>query len=151
MAVFETSVILDCSVERVFAFMISPANHEKLSPPDVGLKFVNPPAQVELGSQFEFKMQAWGSVQTARHEVIQFDSPNLYIERAIRSPMKSYLHEHRFEIDGNGKTVMTDRIEFLPPGGILGLLVTESKILDSLEDGFYFRHQQLKNLLKGTD
>lgn len=151
MAVFETSVILDCDLDRVFEFMISLVNHEKLSPPGVGLKFVNPPGLVEMGTQFEFKMQAWGSVQTARHEIIQFERPTLYVERAIRSPMKSYLHEHRFETDSSGKTVMTDRIEFSPPGGILGMLVTEDKILDSLEDGFYHRHQQLKKLLKGME
>lgn len=150
MAVFETSVILDCDPEQAFEFMISPVNHEKLSPPDVGLKFVNPPASVVLGSQFEFKMQAWGTVQTARHEIIQFERPTLYVERAIRSPMKSYHHEHRFEANSSGQTVMTDRIEFTPPGGILGMFVTESKIIETLEDGFFHRHQQLKKLLKGT-
>ena len=149
MAVFETSVVLDCTVEQAFAFMISPVNHEKLSPPEVGLRFINPPASVELGSQFEFKMQAWGTVQAAHHEVVHFERPKVYIERAIKSPMKSYWHEHHFETDAQGRTVMRDRIEFTPPGGILGLLVTEAKILDSLEDGFYFRHQQLKKLLKG--
>jgi ligand-binding SRPBCC domain-containing protein len=151
MAVFETSVILECSPDVAFAYMISPVNHEKLSPPDVGLRFVNPPATIELGSQFEFKIQAWGTVQTSRHEIIQFERPTLYIEKAIRSPMKSYWHEHRFEIDANGLTKMTDRIEFTPPGGILGLLVTEDKILDNLEDGFYFRHQVLQKLLKGKN
>jgi ligand-binding SRPBCC domain-containing protein len=151
MAVFETSVILDCGLERVFDFMICPANHEKLSPPDVGLRFITPPATVAMGTQFEFKMQAWGSVQTAKHEIIQFERPNLYVERAIRSPMKSFLHEHRFETNSSGQTVMTDHIEFTPPGGILGMLVTESKILETLEDGFYYRHQQLKKLLKGND
>jgi len=149
MAVFETSVLLECTVEQAFNFMISPANHEKLSPPEVGLRFVNPPFQVEIGSVFEFKMQAWGTVQSAKHEIIQFDRPTLYIERAIRSPMKSYLHSHHFETDASGLTRMSDRIEFAPPGGILGLLVTEAKIIDSLEDGFYYRHQQLKKLLKG--
>jgi ligand-binding SRPBCC domain-containing protein len=150
MAVFETSVILDCSLERVFDFMTVLTNHEKLSPPDVGLKFVNPPAKLEVGTQFDFKMQAWGSVQTAKHEILQFERPTLYVEQAIRSPMKSYWHEHRFETNSAGQTVMTDRIEFSPPGGLLGLLVTESKILDSLEDGFYHRHEQLKKLLKGA-
>jgi ligand-binding SRPBCC domain-containing protein len=151
MAVFETSVILDCGLERVFDFMICPTNHEKLSPPEVGLRFVTPPTVVALGTQFEFKMQAWGSVQTGKHEIIQFIRPTLYIERAIKSPMKSFLHEHHFDTNTKGQTVMTDRIEFNPPGGILGMLVTESKILETLEDGFYYRHQQLKKLLNGTD
>ena len=30
----------------------------------------------------------------------------------------------------------------------IGLLVTKAKILDSLEEGFYYRHEQLRKLLE---
>lgn len=150
MAVFETSLTLDGSVERAFDFLIRPANHEKLSPPGVGLRFFNAPEEFALGSQFEFKIQAWGQVLSAKHEIIEFTRPTLFIEQQVQGTLKQWRHEHRFEIDQAGKLVISDYIEFLPPGGLLGLMVTESKILDTLEDGFYHRHQQLRKLLNGT-
>lgn len=151
MAVFETSLILDVSPERAFNFLIVPANHERLSPPEVGLKFVNPPAEFALGTQFEFKVQAWGLVQSMKYEIIEFDRPNVYVERQIHGPLKHFRNESRFEINQDGKLVITNIIEFAPPGGILGMMATESKLLENFEDGFYYRHQQLRKLLTETD
>ncbi len=149
MAVFETSLILEVTAEQAFDFLIRPANHEKLSPPGMGLKFVNSPEAFALGTQFEFKIQAWGQILTAKHEIIEFERPTLFVEQQVQGTLKQWRHEHRFEMNPDGKLVIGDYIEFQPPGGLMGLMVTESKILDNLEDGFYHRHQQLRKLLKG--
>lgn len=149
MAHFETSLTLEVTREQAFDFLIRPANHELLSPPGVGLKFVNPPEEFQLGTEFEFKIQAWGIVQTSRHEITEFRRPELFVERQVKGPLKSWRHEHRFEVGPDGKVIIIDAIEFEPPGGLLGMMATESKILDNLEDGFFHRHQQLKKLLKG--
>lgn len=150
MAVFETSLVLNAPLERVFDFAIRPENIARISPPVLGLRFVNPPEEYTLGSKFEFKVQAWGTVQTSHFEIVEFDRPNVFVEIQLKGPMKSWRHEHRFASNAEGQTVVSNRIEFAPPGGLVGMLVTESKILDSMDDGFYHRHQQLKKLLEGT-
>ncbi len=150
MAVFETSLVLNAPLERVFDFAIRPENIARISPPVLGLRFVNPPEEYTLGSKFEFKVQAWGTVQTSHFEIVEFDRPNVFVEIQLKGPMKSWRHEHRFASNADGQTVVSNRIEFAPPGGLVGMLVTESKILDSMDDGFYHRHQQLKKLLEGT-
>jgi ligand-binding SRPBCC domain-containing protein len=151
MAVFETSLVIDGTIEQAFDFLIRPANHEKLSPPGVGLRFVNPPEEFVLGTQFEFKIQSWGLVHSSKHEIIEFDRPDLFVEQQIQGPLKYWRHEHRFETNTEGKVVIIDIIDFAPPGGILGMMATESVLLENLEDGFYHRHQQLRKLLKGTE
>lgn len=150
MAVFETSLVLKAPVERVFDFSIRPANIVRISPPVLGLKFVDSPEAYSPGAKFEFKVQAWGTVQTSLFEIVEFERPNVFVEVQLKGPMKSWLHEHRFTVNADGQTVVSNRIEFTPPGGLVGLLVTESKILDNLEDGFFHRHQQLRKLLEGT-
>lgn len=150
MAVFETSLVLNVSREKAFEFLIQPANHERISPPELGLKFVNPPAELAMGIQFEVKIQAWGMVRHSTHEITEFERPLVYIERQIKGPLKSYQHEHRFDVNPDGQVVILDRIEFTPPGGLTGMLVTESKLMESFEDGFFYRHQQLKKLLEGA-
>jgi ligand-binding SRPBCC domain-containing protein len=150
MAVFETSLVLNVPPERVFEFSIQPANIVRLSPPELGLKFVDAPEHFSLGSKYEFKVQAWGTVQTSFFEVVEFDHPLSFVEVQLKGPMKSWRHEHRFEVNTDGQTVVFNRIEFAPPGGLVGLLVTEAKLLDNMDDGFYHRHQQLRKLLEGT-
>ena len=150
MAVFETSLVLNVTREQAFDFLIRPANHERISPPELGLRFVNPPDELALGTKFEFKLQAWGMVRSATHEIIRFERPLIYVERQIQGSLKSWQHEHRFEVNSAGQVVITDRIEFAPPGGLTGMLVTESKLRENLEDGFHYRHQQLKKLLEGA-
>ena len=46
-----------------------------------------------------------------------------------------------------GGVRVTDRITFAPPGGMLGLLVNERKIRESLEEGFGHRHHELEKRL----
>ena len=150
MAVFETSLLLNAPIEKVFDFAIRPANIIRISPPVLGLKFVNPPEAYSMGAKFEFKVQAWGTIQTSHFEIVEFDRPNLFVEIQLKGPMKSWRHEHRFSVHSDGQTLVANRIEFTPPGGLVGLMVTEAKILDNMEDGFYHRHQQLKKLLEGT-
>ena len=150
MAVFETSLVLNITPEKAFDFLILPVNIARISPPELGLKFVEPPDALSFGIQFEVKVQAWGTVQTSVFEVIEFERPHCYIEKQVKGPMKSWVHEHRYTLNSDGQTIISNRIEFTPPGGLVGLLVTEAKIIDNLEDGFYYRHQQLRKLLQGT-
>ena len=149
MAEFERSTVVACPLEEVFDFLRRPDNIVKISPPEMGLNFVAAPEAVELGSILEFKVLARGQVQHLAHEIIQFDRPSRFVEKQVRGPFKFWEHEHIFEADSEGVTVI-DRITFQPPGGLIGLLVTEDKILDSLDDGFAHRHAQLQQLLGGS-
>jgi len=148
MPLFETSITLNCSPEKAFDFLIVPRNHMRISPPEMGLNFIDPPDQLTLGSQFSFKVQSYGMVQQIVHEVTELERPFRYAERQVTGPLKAWSHLHLFEATPEGGVVIIDRIEFEPPGGLVGLLVNEAKLRDSLEDGFYHRHQELKKLLE---
>lgn len=150
MPVFETSLTLKCSPQEAFDYLAVPVNHEKLSPPEIGLKFINPAPRLELGMKFDFKVQAYGTVQTMQHEVITFEPHQRFVEVQLRGPLKSFWHEHRFEAQGENQVTIHDRIEFEPPGGMLGFLVTADKIAESLEDGFYHRHRELRKIFGGV-
>lgn len=147
MAVFESSITVAVARDKLFELLITPGIHEKLSPANVGLRFINPPEKLSGGIQFQFKAQAWGMIQTSTHEVTEFDAPVRFVERQVKGPLKEWIHEHLFVETPDGGTTMTDRIQFLPPGGLIGAIATEARILDALDDGFFHRHQQLKKIL----
>jgi ligand-binding SRPBCC domain-containing protein len=150
MASFEAEVVLPCSVEGLFEFLLRPSNVEKISDPRLGLTFVQAPDVVVVGSRIVFKVQGFGVVQTIEHEIMEVDRPSLIVEQQVKGPMRSWRHEHRLEPHDRG-TRMFDRVTFEPPGGVLGFLVKESTVLDGLEDGFEHRKEEITRLITAGD
>lgn len=146
METFEASIKLPCSMRDAFEFLIQPANIKLISPAGMGLFFVKAPERLCLGAQMHFKVQAYGVVREAVHEVTEFAVSERFVEQQISGPMKQWIHEHLFEESSDG-VVITDRIQFEPPGGVVGLVINKSRILDNLEEGFDHRHSRLEKLL----
>ena len=114
----------------------------------MGLFFMEAPERLSLGAKMHFKLQAYGVARESIHEVTQFESARRFVEQQVSGPLKKWVHEHVFEVSGSGVTLI-DRIQFEPPGGVIGLMITASRILENLEDGFDHRHGALEKLLRG--
>ena len=144
MAFFESSVDLPCSAGEAFEFLIQPHHIRDISPPSLSLNFTKAPPMLSLGSQMEFDVVHFGQVQKIIHEIVEFESPQFFIETLVKGPLPKWVYTHRFEPNGLGVTVI-DEIEFEPPKGLLGFIVTEKKLFEQLEDGFDHRYQCLEN------
>ena len=148
---FESNVTIERSAEAVFAFLIRPENLAKISPPESQLTFVEAPEQITLGTRLAFELGGFGPLQKVVHEISVFEPPNRFVERLVSGPLPVFVHEHVVEAQGEGSVVI-DRIDFEPPGGFIGLLVNEAKILESLKAAFAHRHRSLKeHLEQGTE
>ncbi|MSR57526.1 MAG: hypothetical protein EXS05_07625 [Planctomycetaceae bacterium] len=147
MALFETSVAISCPPDKAWDFLIRPANLELLTPPEVGLRVVEAPEILELGSRLLFKVQGMGQVQEFLHQITAFDPHVKLSEKMLKGVFGAWDHDYLFSTNSNDETVVSDHIEFEPPSGMLGFLVTKKKILDYLEESFEHRQDQLKKLL----
>ena len=147
MAEFEHQQRLDCPVEAVFDYLARPVNQLRLSQPESRLTFIEPPEVITSGIELEFEVRAYGTTQSIVHEIITVDRPRLIVERMLHGPLEELEHEHLFQIDGNG-TVLIDRIRFVPPGGMIGLLLTEARLRKSFEDSFAYRRRVLQQLVE---
>ena len=150
MAEFETSVTVACPLEQAFDFFIRPTNAVKISPPNMGLQFLDAPDVLEQGCKFQFKVQGFGQVRTVLHEIEELIRPTRFVERQLEGVFKAWVHEHLFELTPEGEVLVTDRITFEPPAGLLGLLLTRDRIQEHLEEGFYHRHEKLRKYLPVT-
>ena len=146
MPIFEASVELACSPDVAFEFLALPENIQRIAPAAMMLVFDAAPQQLSLGARMEFRVQSHGVVRSAVHDVTAWEAPRRFVERQVEGPMGSWEHEHLFDPTPKGVRV-TDRITFAPPSGMLGLLVNEKKIRESLEDGFAHRHHELEKRL----
>lgn len=143
MSVFEAQTELSCTPEEAFDFLIQPENIRRISPSAMMLVFDAAPERVFQGAVFRFRVQAYGVVREIAHRISEFDSPRRFVEEQVEGPMSAWCHEHLFEPTTNG-VLIVDRITFKPPTGMLGLLINERKICESLEAGFDHRHQSLE-------
>jgi len=148
MAELETSLPMNCSPETAFEFLVRPENLLKIIPPDLGFSFLEVPEQLELGSRIEFQVTGYGPVQRFLHEVISLDRPTGFTEHQVSGPLKRFVHEHIVEANGNGEVLVIDRVEFEPPGGMAGFLLTEKRVRESLEKGLSHRLAEMKRLLE---
>ena len=146
MAIFEESILLPVPRAVLFDFLSRPANVAKVTSSAVGLRFTEAPEIVTTGSRIAIQMVVMGQVQKAVHEIAEFSHPELIVEVQLEGPMKSWRHEHRFE-DAGDQTRMIDLIDYTKPGGIIGLLLTEAKVNDMLEENFFQREQNLRRMI----
>jgi ligand-binding SRPBCC domain-containing protein len=150
MALLEASVSLRCPVERVFDFLTSTENFTKIVPPDLQLKLVQSPERLVLGSRFEVQILGFGIPQNVIYEITEYLEPHRFQESQVKGPLGRYVHDHALELQEDGTVQVVDRIEFEPPGGMLGFLLTADRLKTSLEKGLTHRHRELKRILENS-
>ncbi len=145
MPIFECRTDLNASTEELFEFIIRPLNLEAIAPPESQFTFVKPPEVIALGSRLTCKVQAYGMIQQLSYEIIDLNSPTRFREKMVEGPLKLWLHDYIIEPHASsGIVTLVNRIEFEPPSGLLGFIVTADKILEALDDGFDYRRTALQ-------
>lgn len=147
MSLFEYTTELACSPLALYDFLLRPKNVERISTPTAGLRFTSAPDVLDVGSKVSFEVSSFGRVNKGAHQITELVAGEKIVEQQVEGAMKQWLHTHSFQATEQG-VVMLDRIEFQTPGGVLGFFVTEEKVLDALEDGYFYREQQLKKLVE---
>ncbi len=147
MAVFESRTPLPCNAERAFSFLTRPANMKAIAPPDLDMVFVTAPEVIELGSKLVFKVRGFGIVQEFEHEIVGFEPQVSFREKMLRGPLPKWTHDYILEPADNDLVVLINRIEFEPPGGMLGMIVTEARVKDQLQEGHLHRSAALQKHL----
>ncbi len=121
-SVYERSVLLAAAPREVYAFHEDPRNITRISPPSLKVERVECSVPARAGEEFRLR-------------VIQFGLPLEWVgfwEEAVpdarlvdgarKSPFRHWRHNHLFRAEGEG-TVMTDRVEYALPFGVLGRLI----------------------------
>jgi ligand-binding SRPBCC domain-containing protein len=148
MSVFERAMFFPRSFTDIFNFFCRPVNLVTISPLELHMQLVEGPERIELGSRVTLKGRRWGLAQTMVREIKLFEPDVRFMDAMVQGPFRRWDHLHSFKPVKDGTHVL-DRIEFEPPGGVLGLVATPSLINRDLERLFVFRFATLGNLLGG--
>ena len=141
MQIFERTIRLAASPEETYAWHAAPGALEKLTPPGEPVRVTHRTGDgIEEGSRvtllvgrFPFRM-SW----VAEHRDVT--PGRSFSDIMIRGPFAHWHHEHRFDDDGAGGTLLTDRIRYRLPFGLPGRLLLGWLIRRKLNKLFDFRH-----------
>lgn len=148
MPIFRHEVVLNRPPQDVFEFLCTTANRIRLLPPDT-LEFVSGPPVLDAGVQTTWKMRRYGLSQTIVQKVTACEAPTRLVEEQVQGPLQKCEATTTCMPCAEG-TRLLDVIDFAPPGGMLGLLLTSAKIGAMLAESFAWRDQQLRELLESS-
>lgn len=149
MPVFTHATDVNCPAAKAWDFLIHPANLVQVTPPELGMQLVEGPSVLAQGARIVLLGRRWGVSQRIVSEVTAWEEGSSFRDEQREGPFKKWAHTHRVEPAGTG-TRLYDEINFEPPGGMLGFLVTGARVLRELETVFAYREKKIKELLEGN-
>ena len=143
----EFSTEIDVDTHTLFAFQTDTHNLPKITPPWIDVEIVSLELPLQKGSRIELDIKRFGLTQKWNMMIFELTSPDLVCDKALKSPFKSFMHYHRFESIGKGKSILKDEVLFSLPLYPFSL-VSLPFIKKEMKKMFDYRHQETKKLLE---
>lgn len=126
--------------ERAFAFYADADNLEPLTPPWVHFRLLTPrPIVFGAGTLLDYRLRLHGVPFRWRTRIDAWEPPHHFHDHQARGPYARWEHSHFFEPDGDGATIIRDRLEYALPLGPLGAAAHRLFVRRDLERIFAYR------------
>lgn len=141
------NLTLDLPRKKVFDFFADAENLERITPPELEFKIITEqPFEIKQGSLIDYKLKMRGIPLTWRTLISVWNPPYQFVDEALKSPYRQWIHKHTFtELESN-KTLIEDQVKYrLPfePFGDLGHWFVRRE----LEYIFDFRQKAVAEIL----
>lgn len=139
-SLFERSVWLNASPESVYAFHQDPRNITRISPASLKVEEVSCSVPACPREEFRLKVRQFGIPLewVGFWEAAEF--PSRLVDGARKSPFRHWRHHHVFRPERGG-TLMTDRVEYALPFGVIGRILACTVAKGVLQVLFRSRHK----------
>ncbi|MEA5508503.1 SRPBCC family protein [Crocosphaera sp. UHCC 0190] len=140
MLTFKRSTLINAPIEKVWEFHERPDILDILTPPWQPVQIIRREGGLGVGAVSEFRL-ILGIIPIrwiARHTACE--KPYFFVDKQEIGPMKSWVHRHQFT-DENGKTRLTDEIQYEIPGGIIIEFLIGWWVDSRLQEMFRYRHE----------
>lgn len=133
--------------EKVFEFFQAPENLEKITPDFLNFHIVAiSDKELQEGSLIDYQLKLYGVPMKWRTLIQDWQPPYKFTDSQVVGPYKKWVHRHSFEELGSG-TLMSDRVEYKLPMGILGRLVGGCKVGKDVDRIFKYRRKAVRKIL----
>jgi len=140
MPVFEKSTELPVSAEAAFDWHCRPGAFERLAPPWESIDLLSTDGVVDGGiARLRMRMGPLSKLWVAEHGGIVPGREFCDVQRT--GPFARWEHTHAMQPVSEQQCLLTDRIEYRAPLGLLGEVIAGRLIRRSLERTFQYRHR----------
>ena len=144
----ERSQRVELPIEKAFAFYGDERNLEPMTPPWLHFAVTSPrPVAMEAGALLEYRLRLHGVPIRWRTRIETWEPPLGFVDYQEKGPYALWEHTHLFEADGDGATVIRDRVRYALPLGPLGGIAHRLFVRRDLERIFDFRRDTLARLI----
>jgi ligand-binding SRPBCC domain-containing protein len=145
----ERSQRFEVSVEQAFDFYVDARNLEPVTPPWLHFEVTTPgPVTLQPGTLLDYKLRLHGVPVRWQTRIETWEPPVRFVDIQLKGPYALWEHTHRFEKDGDGATVIHDRVRYAIPLGPLGALAHRLFVRRDLERIFDFRRDAVAERLR---
>ncbi|MEO6391626.1 MAG: SRPBCC family protein [Pyrinomonadaceae bacterium] len=133
--------VIRATPEVVFAFHELPDAFRRLMPPWEKGKIIQAAPDLRPGAQAIIETKVLGLLRfrwVAEHT--RYDPPHLFEDIQIKGPFHAWRHTHFVKPHPDG-ALLRDQVEYQPPLGPLGRLMSPIIITPRLEKMFDYRHR----------
>jgi ligand-binding SRPBCC domain-containing protein len=141
MATYElrTETTLQAPLGSVFDFFSRAENLERLTPASLRFQILTPlPIEMRVGATIEYRLRLFGVPFRWVSEITVWEPGGRFVDVQRRGPYRKWVHEHRFEAEGDA-TRMWDVVQYEVPGGFLAPLVHALFVRRQVEAIFRYR------------
>jgi ligand-binding SRPBCC domain-containing protein len=137
--------------EQVFAFHESEGALQQLTPPCEKLEVVEGGPSLKPGSRVVLRTKVGPVTLKWVAEHTEYDPPRFFADYQVSGPFASWYHRHHFLDDGGGGTILRDEVEYQPPLGLLGRVVSSGFLERKLMKMFGYRHDVTKRIVESGE
>jgi ligand-binding SRPBCC domain-containing protein len=143
---FQETLLFSRPVAEVFDFLARPANLLRANPPELQMEIIEAPESLRQGSRMILLAKRFGMSHRLVSEVIVFQLNVLMVDEQREGPFRKWVQTSRFDPDGDGTRVCY-QVDYEPPGGLLGFVMTAAAIDRELQSIFTYRAGKLKQMI----
>lgn len=146
--ILERKQIIKCPRQEVFDFFADAQNLERITPPELNFHIITPPPiEIKKGALIDYNLKLRGIPITWKTEITQWNPPCSFVDTALKSPYKQWIHLHSFAEGENGETVMTDYVRYRLPLEPVGDLANWY-VKNELAYIFDYRYEVIEEIFK---
>jgi ligand-binding SRPBCC domain-containing protein len=145
----EIKQFLNISLNEAWDFFSSPGNLSKITPEHMGFIITSgTPKKMYTGQIITYKVAPFPGFKTNWvTEITHVSEQRFFVDEQRFGPYRMWHHEHHFEVQDNG-VLMTDRVSYKLPFGILGRIAHGLFVKKQLTQIFAFREKILNQLFE---
>ncbi len=128
------------SLEEVFGFFSRAENLGVVTPPSMSFNIVSKtPVAMRPGAVIDYRIRLGRLPLRWRSQIAVWEDQNRFVDVQLKGPYRCWWHEHTFMRLGEHRTLMTDRVYYAPPFGLLGRVANRFAIARQLRQIFGYR------------